>query len=85
MLAGREAFAQAVVTESWLEQGYDVLRAQHGTVFIEHLSDFLKWVGQDVLTEESDTLKASGLEKKDVMSTVNAKAKTWLMAKLAQM
>lgn len=84
VLAGREAFADAVVTESRLEQGFDLLRARYGKVAIEHLGDFLMWVGQDVLKEESDTLAASGLTKKDVMSTVNARAKAWLLPRLAQ-
>lgn len=84
VLASLEAFTEAVVTESRLEQGFELIRAQHGTVNETHIGDFLKWVGQDVLKEESDTLEASGLERKQVMGRVNQHAKAWLMPRLAR-
>lgn len=83
VLASRMAFVEAVLTESRLEQGYDVLRATQKAVRLEQLGAFLKWIGQDVLKEESDTLTASGLDRKDVMGPLNQKAKTWFMAKVA--
>jgi hypothetical protein len=84
VLASLDAFTEAVVTESRLEQGFELIRANHGTVNETHIGDFLKWVGQDVLKEESDTLEASGLERKQVMGRVNQRAKTWLMPRLAR-
>lgn len=84
VLASLDAFTEAVVTESRLEQGFELIRATHGTVNETHIGDFLKWVGQDVLKEESDTLDASGLERKQVMGRVNQRAKTWLMPRLAR-
>lgn len=84
VLAGLEAFADAVLTESRLEQGFELLRAEHGKVTEDHIGDFLMWVGRDVLKEESDTLTASGLEKKQVMSKINHRAKAWLMPRLAK-
>lgn len=82
VLASMDAFTDAVLTESRLEQGYDLIRADHGTVTEDHIGLFLKWVGQDVLKEEADTLEASGLERKQVMGRINHRAKTWLMPRL---
>ncbi|GBG14882.1 uncharacterized protein NMK_2483 [Novimethylophilus kurashikiensis] len=84
VLAGREAFTMAVLTESRLEQGLAELRQRVGKVTMDHVGEFLKWVGQDVIKEESDTLAASGLTRQDVMSTINRRAKDWLMPQLAQ-
>lgn len=84
VLAGRQAFVDAVLTESRLEQGFEQLRATHGKVTLDQLGDFLKWVGCDVLKEESDTLKASGLERKDVMPQINHAAKAWVFPRLAK-
>lgn len=84
VLASLDAFTDAVVTESRLEQGFELIRAEHGAVNETHIGDFLKWVGQDVLKEESDTLDASGLERKQVMGRVNQRAKTWLMLRLVR-
>jgi len=38
---------------------------------------FLKWLGQDILKEDKDTLEASGLSWKEVVGTVNKTAKNW--------
>jgi hypothetical protein len=83
VLASMEAFTEAVLTESRLEQGFGILLADHGAVTAEHIGAFLKWVGQDVLKEESDTLEASGLERKQVMGRINNQAKKWLLPRLA--
>jgi len=83
VLASMEAFTEAVLTDSRLEQGYERLRAEHGELTTKHIGPFLMWVGQDVLKEESDTLEASGLERKQVMGRINLAAKQWLLPKLA--
>lgn len=85
VLASLEAFTEAVVTESRLEQGFDLIAADNrGKVTMDHMGRFLMWVGQDVMKEEADTLKASGLDRKMAMGRVNARAKTWLLPRLAQ-
>lgn len=84
VLASLEAFTDAVLTDNRLEQGYSLIEADHGKVTEEHIGLFLKWVGQDVLKEETDTLVASGLERKQVMGCINSRAKKWLMPRLAR-
>lgn len=84
VIAGLEAFADAVLTESRLEQGFDLLRAEYSKVTEDHIGAFLMWVGRDVLKEESDTLCASGLDKKQAMSRINHRAKAWLLPRLAK-
>lgn len=84
VLAGLDAFADAVLTESRLEQGFELLRAEHGKVTEDHIGTFLMWMGRDVLKEEADTLAASGLDKKQAMSRINHRAKAWLMPRLAK-
>lgn len=79
-----DAFTAAVLTESRLEQGYDLIVANHGRVTEDHIGAFLKWIGQDVLKEESDTLEVSGLERKQVMGRINNNAKKWLLPRLAR-
>lgn len=84
VLAGREAFVDAVLTESRLEQGFDVIKTRHGKVTLDTMGEFLQWIGIDVLKEESDTLAASGLSRKDVMPSLNRRAKAWATPRLAQ-
>ncbi|MFY2658730.1 RNA ligase family protein [Achromobacter xylosoxidans] len=84
VLASRQAFADAVTTESRLEQGYDLLRAQLGSVGMDHIGAFLAWFGKDVIKEEADTLESSGLSRQDVMGDINRRASAWFRARVAQ-
>lgn len=85
VLASRKAFVDAVLTESRLEQGLAYLVEQGKRISRDNLGDYLQWVGKDVLKEESDTLKASGLVKLDVMKSVNLRAKEWFLANVDEM
>lgn len=75
-------FIGMVVTESRLEQGMSHL-SEHGH---EHsrksTGQFLKWVVNDVLKEETDRLQASGLSKGDVTKAASTKAREWFFAKV---
>lgn len=84
VLASLDAFTDAVLTESRLEQGYELIRADFGKVTEDHIGQFLQWIGKDVLKEEADTLAASGLERKQVMGRINHRAKAWLLPRLAR-
>lgn len=82
VMASREAFVEAVLTESRLEQGYEILAGKHRRLTLDHIGDFLTWIGRDIMKEESDTLKASGLHRKDVMPLVMRHAKAWFQPKI---
>ncbi len=84
VLQGRDAFVSAVLTESRLQQALDLIISRHGKATLDHLGDFLMWIGKDVMKEEGDTLKASGLDRKDVMSLVNRRAKEWVATRLSR-
>lgn len=75
-------FAERVVTENRLEQMLDMMLVAGGKLELTSMGDFLKRVGNDVLKEESDTIEASGLEKRDVMPAVNMLAKSWFIKKV---
>ena len=82
VLESRDAFCAAVLTDSRLEQGFNLIKAVHGKVTLDRIGEFLMWVGMDVMKEESDTMKASGLDRKLAMSGVNSKAKAWVIPRL---
>jgi hypothetical protein len=45
------------------------------------MGEYLKWVGQDTLKEESDLIVKWGFEPKEVMNKVNLKAKEYFLSK----
>ena len=82
VIASRTAFVEAVLTESRLEQGLAYLR-EHGIAYsLDNIGTYLQWIGKDVIKEESDTLAASGLDKSQVMKSVNHEAKQWYLSRV---
>lgn len=72
-------FIEKTVTENRLKQGVETLQRNGvGEIEHKHIGDFIRWVHNDVLKEEKDTLLASGLEEKELGGPVAKKAKEWL-------
>ena len=69
-----EKFVEYAVTENRLNQALEGRQLE-----LENIGAFLKWLNQDIIAEESDTLKANGLTYKDVGKAVSNKAKKWYL------
>lgn len=76
------AFVDAVATESRLEQGIEWLREQGKEVSRASTGDYLRWVFNDVLDEESDTMGEHGITEKDIGSPLSRAARIWFFARL---
>lgn len=72
-------FASNVCTDHRLEKMVEKMKETGVEVNLQNTGQFLKLVGSDVIKEESDTIEASGLDRKDVMPAVNATARQWYM------
>lgn len=67
-------FADSVVTDSRFNQAIDnVFNSE--SIDIKKLGEVIKWVMNDVLREEIDTMAANGLEPKDVGKYISQKVK----------
>lgn len=75
-------FVDKVVTDNRLQMVVEKMKAESIEVDVKTTGEFLKRVGADVLKEEDDTIKESGLERKDVMPAVNRHARNWFMTML---
>lgn len=69
----------AVVTENRMKQGVQVLKDRNNLKELTRANtgDLIRWVFDDVVKEESDTINASGLDKKDIGQAVAKKVKEW--------
>lgn len=65
------------VTENRLNQGLENVELD-----VTKTGDFIKWVANDILKEESDTLSENNLEWRSVAGKVANKAKEFFMQKL---
>ena len=77
-----DAFVEYACTQNRLEQGLAKLTEmglEHST---KATGDYLRWIMQDILKEELDTMLASGIEPKDVNGQIARKAREFFMNNL---
>ena len=82
-VASLKAFVDATVTEARLEQGLDnLVREQLKPFEMKSMGDFLRWVYNDVIKEEQDTIVANGIDPKKLGGAIANVARPWYVKKL---
>mgnify|MGYP001099436799 FL=1 len=77
------ALVDLVVTTGRLAQGIDVLVNQmHLELDPKNMGEYLKWVANDVMKEETDTITENGFAWKDIAKQVTTKAREFFFAKM---
>ena len=71
------ALVDTFVTESRLNQGLEQLRMENLELSRKNVGTFLKWVYNDIVKEELDTIMDNGFEPKELSGTISNKARTW--------
>ncbi|MGP1493719.1 MAG: RNA ligase family protein [Streptobacillus sp.] len=74
-------FVEYACTENRLNQGLDYLKEQGKELDQTSTGDFIKWVMNDILKEESDVLLENGLTWKNVQGMLAKKAQTFYKSK----
>lgn len=75
-LANIEEFVNYAVTENRLEQGIQEVFGEE-ELSMKKTGDYLRWVINDVMSEEADTLETNGITAKDVNKYISARAREW--------
>lgn len=71
-----------IVSENRLLQGLDYLRSNNIDLDIVNTGKFIKWVNDDLIREELDTVIGSGFEIKEVLGPASKKSKQWFFDKI---
>tara|TARA_R110000824_G_scaffold12226_7_gene53680 strand:- start:75400 stop:76440 length:1041 start_codon:yes stop_codon:yes gene_type:complete len=77
-------FIDKVVTDNRLLQGVEFVKSEKkvSEVSREHIGDFIRWIYNDVIKEETDTIEASGLEAKELGGPIAKRTKEWMFKEL---
>lgn len=76
-------FVERTVTEARLEQGFDnLVREQLKPAEMSSMGDFIRWVFNDVIKEEADTIVASGIDPKKLGGPIANAARPWFVKKI---
>ncbi len=81
-VASIDEFISNTVTEQRLLQGLEHLKEMNLELSRSSTGDFLRWVFNDIIEEESDTLEASFLSMKDIGKPVSTMARVWFFKHL---
>jgi len=77
LVANTAQFIENTVTENRLRQGLEKV-----TLDIKSVGEFIRWVYNDIITEEADVILASGLNPKNIGGLVAVKAKKFFFEAL---
>lgn len=76
-------FVAMAVTDVRLEQGLGILLTEQQKPFdMTSMGDFIRWVHNDVMKEEADTIEANGFDPKKLGSPIAQATKRWFVARL---
>lgn len=77
----RDELIAAIVTGNRLQQGLDLHVNEFGRELdMRAIGDYLRWVFNDVIKEEADTIAASGFDQKELGKGISDVAKRFFMA-----
>lgn len=80
-----QEFVDYAATVNRFTQAFDEVFSKTKTqASMRNVSDLLKWVINDIIKEEADTLCANKLMVKDVNSTVSKKAVAWFKKEISK-
>ena len=79
-LNGINGFIDYAVTENRLDQAIDTICKN--SLDIQKMGDIIRWVMNDVIKEESDTLESNGLTAKEVTSKIAEKVRKMVNLRL---
>ena len=78
------AFADAVVTESRLEQRWMFLEKLGAPKGVARIGMFVKWLVVDCVKEEREEIKEKGVDEKKLRGAIAGKGKVWFKKRLAE-
>jgi hypothetical protein len=73
----QRVFIDSVVTENRLQQGLSVLKEVGKPLEMSSMGDYLRWIFNDIVKEDSDVAEASGLDIKKMGGAIANKARPW--------
>ncbi|MDD5651091.1 MAG: hypothetical protein PHF86_11855, partial [Candidatus Nanoarchaeia archaeon] len=70
-------FVEYAVTENRMKQGIDKMKELGVPYEMKSTGTYIRWVFEDVIKEEMDTIVKNGIDVKKIGSFISAKAKTY--------
>jgi hypothetical protein len=80
-----KALVETIVPESRLVQGLDYLKQNDKEISRKSTGDYLKWLYEDVVKEELDTIVGNGFEPKEISGEISNYGRTWFFKQVDEL
>ena len=77
LVTSQKEFISNVVTNARCEQSISKLKESNKPLSRESLGDFIRWIYNDIIKEDSETAKANGFDLTKMGGMIAQSAKTW--------
>ena len=74
-----KALVEVIVDEGRLEQGISKLREDNEPIEIKSMGKYLKWLVNDTMKEEMDTIISNGFEPKEINGYISTKGRLYFI------
>jgi len=76
-------FVEYACTNNRMEQTYDWIKHEQGRIESKTFNDFVRWLAEDIIKEEKDTMNKANIHPKNVLNAITSKAQIWFNSQLA--
>jgi hypothetical protein len=77
-------FVEYACTKNRMQQAYNSLQDELVSIETKHFNTFIRWLTEDIIKEEKDTMDASNINARDVTRAMTSKAEAWFNHRLIE-
>jgi hypothetical protein len=77
-------FVEYACTVNRMQQAYNCVHEELASIETKDFNTFVRWLAEDIIKEEKDTMDAAHIDAKDIIRVITSKAQTWFNGRLVE-
>ncbi len=83
-LNSMQDFVKYACTKNRMQQAYYSLHQEFGSIETKDFTRFVRWLAEDIIKEEKDTMDVAHINAKDMTRSITSKAQAWFNNRLKE-
>lgn len=76
-MTSMKEFVEYACTENRMQQAFHCIQEEYGSIDTKDFTTFVRWLVEDIVKEEKETMKESHIEPKDLTRAITSTAEKW--------
>lgn len=72
-----EEFVEYACTKNRMQQAYHCIEEEYGCISAKDSTKFIRWLVEDIIKEEEDTMDESNIDPRDLTRAITSKTEKW--------